>query len=465
MTHRIRHQILELELPREAGAAALQQRAARVFQEQVLPRLEDAFDRIAPADRVWRIEQLDLDLGDISEANWERDFVEKCVAEISRQVAETVFELRPGDSAETLSAAENAVQRVLFFLENGYLPWQAQGLELQTLAADLLQHTAQFDGVFGREIRRVLREKSGATERLFRQFSVEFSEKLLAGALQITPEQMAKGMKKLQEYRFQTSSAAQRILLVRYLLELDAVAVKALFFEKDGLSMARTILNDLKQQKTNFFKPLETALEAAISAKKQEEKEEIPIAKDLKREIDAKKTAKPRTTQTVLPREGIPVEMAGLVLLGPYLPVFFNKLGLQLTAPEQQERAMHLLHYLATGREEAEEPLLVLPKILAGMPLESSVEQSANLNEEEKQEAERLLEAVIRNWPVLKNTRPDGLREVFLKRNGWFNQEEDSHAWLLQVERKGQDLLLEKISWSYSVIKLPWMERMLRVEW
>ena len=106
--HRIRRQILELELPREAGALALQGRVSRVFQEQVLPRLDEAFNRIAPDDRVVRIELLELDLGDIAEATWERDFVEKCVEQISLQVAEAAFAVGGDHPAVTFSAEENA---------------------------------------------------------------------------------------------------------------------------------------------------------------------------------------------------------------------------------------------------------------------------------------------------------------------------------------------------------------------
>ena len=80
MTHRIRRQILELELPREAGAVALQRQAGHVFQEKVLPRLDELFSQIAPADRIVRLDRLEIDLGSIGETNWERNFVERCVA-------------------------------------------------------------------------------------------------------------------------------------------------------------------------------------------------------------------------------------------------------------------------------------------------------------------------------------------------------------------------------------------------
>lgn len=99
------------------------------------------------------------------------------------------------------------------------------------------------------------------------------------------------------------------------------------------------------------------------------------------------------------------------------------------------------------------------------MPLETPLPQELGLSEESKLEATRLLEAIVRNWPVLKNTSPDGLRSGFIQRAGLLSWSEDRASWVLRVERLGQDLLLEKVPWSYSVIKLPWMERILTVEW
>ena len=35
----------------------------------------------------------------------------------------------------------------------------------------------------------------------------------------------------------------------------------------------------------------------------------------------------------------------------------------------------------------------------------------------------------------------------------------------LYVERKGVDVLLESLPWTISIIKLPWMQDSLQVEW
>ncbi|MDX1910691.1 MAG: contractile injection system tape measure protein [Saprospiraceae bacterium] len=469
MTHRIRQQILELELPREAGAVALQQRAGRVFQEQVLPRLEEVFNRIAPAGKVVRIERLELDLGDISETHWERDFVEKCVAEISRQVAETAFEVGNDELVKTCGEAENAVELLLFFLENGFLPWYGKGMQLSVLEDLLLDKLPTPNGFFRQEIRRILREKPGAMERLFRQFRAAFAENILAAALDFSAEQMGRVMEALNRDAGFSTDVAQRVLIFKQMLATSPEKRKNMPEEpllvRQWLAETGVKTPGLPPSQKNN-PPAASSAPTPVKAGK----EEAPSAGRLSRKEDhQEKTPASGATAPRLPHEGLPVELAGLVLLGPYLPAFFTKAGLQPGGdPEDIEsvyRAIHLLHYLATGTGRAEEPVLLLPKILLGVSPDTSVPQDAGLLEEEKQAAERLLEAVIRNWPALKNTRPGGLRSAFLQRQGWLSWEEQRGAWLLRVERLGQDVLLEKISWSYSVIKLPWMKEMLQVEW
>jgi len=75
-----------------------------------------------------------------------------------------------------------------------------------------------------------------------------------------------------------------------------------------------------------------------------------------------------------------------------------------------------------------------------------------------------LLQAVIGHWDALRNTTPDGLRGTFLTRPGKLSQRPDGD-YLLQVESQSFDILLERLPWGIGVVKLPWMERMLWVEW
>lgn len=85
------------------------------------------------------------------------------------------------------------------------------------------------------------------------------------------------------------------------------------------------------------------------------------------------------------------------------------------------------------------------------------------LNNEVLDEAENLLSQVIKNWPALKNTGIDGLRQMFLSRNGKLIKTEQ--GFKLIVERKAQDILLDKLQWNISFAKLPWKKELLFVEW
>ena len=38
-------------------------------------------------------------------------------------------------------------------------------------------------------------------------------------------------------------------------------------------------------------------------------------------------------------------------------------------------------------------------------------------------------------------------------------------SWLLRVERRGYDLVLDRFPWAFDWLKLPWMEMAMRVEW
>jgi hypothetical protein len=121
------------------------------------------------------------------------------------------------------------------------------------------------------------------------------------------------------------------------------------------------------------------------------------------------------------------------------------------------------MHFIATGTENVFESSLVFEKFLCGVPLKRPVQQESLLTESIKTEANDLLTEVIRYWPALKNTSPDGLRQMFIQRDGKLIQEEAKYR--LIVERKAQDVLLDKLSWNISVIKLPWISKILFTEW
>jgi len=161
------------------------------------------------------------------------------------------------------------------------------------------------------------------------------------------------------------------------------------------------------------------------------------------------------------------IENAGLILCWPFLPFYFTQLGLlhgnQFVSAEASYRAVHLLEYLCLGLEHQPEYKLVLNKLLAGVEQAKPISLKVDLGEVEKDLSQTLLQQVIARWDALKNTSVEGLRESFLKRPGklsWI----DGQA-TLQVEKRPFDMLLDRIPWSISHIKLSWMKEPLKVNW
>jgi len=161
------------------------------------------------------------------------------------------------------------------------------------------------------------------------------------------------------------------------------------------------------------------------------------------------------------------VENAGLVLLAPYLPRYFETLGLlenqKFKDKDAAERGAHLLQYMVNGNTNSAEYLLVLNKVLCGIKTGLPIISGIEVSQEEEELSESLLRGIIVNWPALKNTSIDGLKESFLQRQAHFQLKEN--AWHLLVESKGFDMLLDGIPWNYKTVKHPWMDSLINVDW
>ena len=178
-------------------------------------------------------------------------------------------------------------------------------------------------------------------------------------------------------------------------------------------------------------------------------------------------------SQTDLPEKSVQVGdqarigNAGLVLTGPFLTALFMKLGFledgRFISDESQSRAAYILQHLAFNHISFAEYDLVLNKILTGIPAHVHLKPITEVSDSEKDLLESLLKGMLSNWSKLNNSSPAALQEAFLQRSGILTFEETSVN--LKVESKGLDVLLDSVSWNFKLIKLPWMEKSLQVEW
>ena len=227
--------------------------------------------------------------------------------------------------------------------------------------------------------------------------------------------------------------------------ELDT-RFKIMIAEKFELS--HEILEQLSPKEIDHYKQL---LELIL-----QEREKLKISKKQTQEM-VEKNAEVRFY----------ISNAGLVIIANYLPLFFNELQLlkdgNFLGKLSQIKAVFLLHYLCTSEEMAPEYILPLNKILCGLNLDEPLPSFISLSDRDKNECNELLSEIIKNWQKLGNTSVDAFREAFLNRAGIISFE--NNGWKLQVERKGFDVLLDALPWSFSHIKLNWMGNIIATEW
>ena len=160
---------------------------------------------------------------------------------------------------------------------------------------------------------------------------------------------------------------------------------------------------------------------------------------------------------------------AGLVLLWPDLPLYFERAGLMsgrdFATPAQHRCAVLLLHHLATGSPAAPEHALTLSKLLCGLEPQTPVEPSVTLSARDIDLANGLLQGLCQRWSPLKRTSIEGLRETFLCRRGILRRPEAAGPLTLHVEAGPFDVLLDRLPWSISTVRTPWMREALFVNW
>ena len=168
--------------------------------------------------------------------------------------------------------------------------------------------------------------------------------------------------------------------------------------------------------------------------------------------------------------EALMVGNAGLCLLAPWFVRLFAMLGWldeerkKFRSTASKVRAAFLLQYLASGEEQAwREAELAFNRLLTALPGHVPLPGRLPLADEERQTADGMVAGVKANWPQMNGTSVEGFRGSFILRGGTLEQEEE--RWLLTVEEKAYDLLLETVPWGFRQIRLPWLKKHVQVKW
>lgn len=458
---------MELHLGRKAAGIAVQKEATDWCREQLLPELEKRLEKYAGLEEAIQLDTVRIEMR-VKKVQLSEALVKEIVALAEKEIEAQVAK---GGKEKVLPVKreQRFVTVLLYYLQHGFLPWWTEIKSVQDFAAAWKEVESIPASGEEKEKLAILLSSPAVVERLIALppeeifFSVFAGEPLslqtvkshfhavkeLAGLIAEPSERQLfySNVKQVSVQAFVKNSAfvleeeiakaAVRLLLTKYAVPAEAVqnTVPHLPVEKIIHRYISTTAGDAE--------PIENKTEKArVLNEKRETRGAIQKEKE----------------------EGLYISNAGLVIVAPFLPRFFKNTGIaENDKLNSVDLAIALLQWMTTGKDGYAEFDVVLPKILCGIEPEDSVAVIDPLPDVFKQEAGDLLQSVITHWAILKNTSVEGLRESFLQRNGKVSFVND--RWLLQVEQKGYDMLLQHLPWTISMIKLPWMKHLLLTEW
>jgi hypothetical protein len=470
----IRKQSIRITAPDEKLAFQCRQ----YINEHIIPDLSSVYEHIFyqsnDSGQYLTIDKLKVDMGSMRASDLQNNFLElleeKLIMELKNQFEhddrEDKYEQstdRPSVAAEMSESitysteAEQESLALLQFLQTGRFPWW-YAKKHSKAPAQLLEDLGT------EERKRFILTMIASVSRLRGSYAVASMVKRLF--IHLSPPQYEIYFKDVRDLY---SEPKVQINMQTILNQKEQVVRLFRMRECDFYEHAVLCLL-LHNDKANFLKMFLTHLQEHFSVNSQE-LEDIPAQSPISFFIsleaqEARSSSIP--DKPVEPEESIYISNAGLIILHPFLPALFEAIGFlddkyQFISIETQTRAAVLLYYLQCGSGAYKEWEMPLNKILCGMGTADLIPDNIRLTNKETKEADLLLEGVVEHWTALRACSIDALQTSFLIREGKIRFKEG--FWVLQVERSGIDILLDRLPWGIGTIKFPWIKELISVEW
>lgn len=476
MKHVIRKQVIDIQLDRRLDGFQIQNTVSEFYRRDILPALEKIFDEISSDVETISIDKLEIDLGsfinsEIEKNSWKEIYLRGLADQIR------LFH-RTNPEGEPRSL--NTYRQWVYYMQYGILPWNSAGMDQQWL--ELVLEALAVNYEYAAELRLMIQANPVLLSRIIAQHSGEFIHKLVIILTARPQENLVRAVNELQTvFEVLRPKGKKRSEPLAGVNEIWGTVLFVAAGKKNPATIE--IVKAVIRLHRSSFKKSRISIETLLGKnsligplvrevmRRPETRENHRSKIENKSHDQQERVIQVENTDKItaeLEEEGLFIKYAGIVLLHPFLPQFFQELKLVNQSvfrdDQSRQKGLYLLHYLATGQTTAEEYELAMPKILTNWPLTNSpVEKKIRLLKREMNKAVELLNVAIIQWEVLKRTTPDGLREGFLQRNGKLYRRNEK--LYLQMEASSIDVLLDRLPWNLSLIKLPWMEHILRVEW
>jgi hypothetical protein len=465
----IRKQTINITASSEKLAFECSQTASAGISFDLAKIYEHLADQIPPSNQYVIIDSLKVDLGTLSIQEFKNHFFElledKLVLEFGNQLnsgnSTAILHSRELDSRSgpeggegpvTFSTANRQYQdALLFFLRSGTFPWWYQKRDSKTPSEIL----ADFNKANRTDLLIYLVTRANSQAKSVKQTVKRLFYHLHESDYETYLIELA------ELYSEKELIANVRILILQKasLLELFQISTKEFYEQAFSFVL-------LANDKANFIRMFLTHL-SQIFPLKPDNMRAWP-SELLNREDFLPTSDKQSSNDVSEQEEGIYISNAGLVILHPFLHPFFKNLSLldednQFISLDAQIKSAVILYYLQSGQEDYKEWEMPLNKILCGMATDELIPNDITLSDQEKAESDLLVKTVIEYWGALKKSSIEAVQTTFLVREGKITFKENH--WLIQVERTGVDILLDRLPWGIGTIKLPWLKELIYVEW
>lgn len=471
--HLLQKHNVDIQCSSQVFGKEIQNTLSDVLEKDFYPKLEAVLDQYSVENYEWEIENLTIELPDISQKNWKKEFISQTLIQIEEYLKNNFPVLELDKAEEKLKnfgfESRTKLAENLFF---EYLKTGAIAENSYSKNTDEIVEAVEISELFCERLIRIFDESQNALIRFYFNINESFKEKVIFEVLKLsTSKQMISEL--LNDFfnsdiKFSTVEELEKWI-----------------YHHQNFSENQDLRNEKLYRKDE--EPFESDQEEIMNREKcsNEVDKEKRSVNNKKSEINTANTFNEDNHQNLktdqqdirentitnpseLQISSLYIDNAGLVILHPFLVNLFQKLNLcndeVWKDKESQHKAVLLTQYLITGQEIFLENELILNKLICGFSVENVINTRQKISEEEKEICNDLLSVVIEYWSVMKNSSVEALRETFLQRAGKLSLSE-VHSSELWVEEKGVDVLLASLPWAIGMIQTPWMDNFLHCYW
>lgn len=510
--HIIQKVLIEVTVQNKEKAYMIKDNINSFLTVDIFPKIEKYLDTLEDKlpDHILQISHLKLDLNE-SEATLNTTLKNNIITRFKEELSEVIKPiLKPDYSNENdtqvnlLSEQDKLLQTFIYFLEKGYMPWWNSNKNAINILENGVFKKIISAKAFENKIVSVI-QKPRVLERIINQLTntqikqiclviiknkslkidletnaiKELSKLTLTNrntlwslVLNILKEYLNYSNDNLEEYSLQ-----QIIKIIPFLKTTqngndEEYIWKEIIKIFPFINQNQDIIGAKKNQEQSVIN-----IKNNYSKKNQEQ--DIITVKNKSQKKDQEKFQQFMQTDSFSSDEkdmhndnfvdennGYYVQNAGLVLIHPFMKnlfIYCNLIDAKTQKLINPELCIHLLHYIATGKTNQPESDMLFEKFLCNIPLQQSISRHVKLSKKHKTHAKKVIEAIQQNWSAMKISSPELIQHEFLQRSGKLVLDNDNYT--LTIERKTQDILLDKISWGISFIKLPWQDQFIYVNW